>query len=70
MNRNTRAYIRWVQSSLNANLGSRLRVDGIRGPRTHLATRSFQQRAGLPPIGIVGPRTEAALIAAGVWPPT
>jgi peptidoglycan hydrolase-like protein with peptidoglycan-binding domain len=69
MIRNTPAYIRWVQSSLNATLGSRLRVDGISGPRTRLATRSFQQRVGLPAIGIVGPKTEDALIAAGAPPP-
>lgn len=62
-------YIRWVQSSLNQLLGLRLVVDGIEGPATRSAIRSFQQRQGLAVDGIVGPNTEAALIAAGASPP-
>ena len=58
-------YVRWVQSSLNRALGLRLAVDGIMGPATRSAVRSFQQRKGLAVDGIVGPNTEAALIAAG-----
>lgn len=69
-------YLRWVQSSLNRTMGLRLAVDGIAGPATRSAVRSFQQRKALAVDGIVGPNTEAALIAAGaprppeaVWAP-
>ena len=58
-------YLRWVQSSLNRVLGLRLAVDGVEGPATRSAVRSFQQRRALAVDGIVGPNTEAALIAAG-----
>lgn len=63
------AYIRWVQESLNRLLGLQLAVDGIVGPMTRSAIRSFQQRNGLTVDGIVGPRTEAALVAAGAARP-
>ena len=63
--RTDREYIRWVQTSLNKIMGLRLAVDGIKGPQTSSAVRSFQQRSGLVVDGIVGPKTEAALIAAG-----
>lgn len=62
-------YIRWVQSSLNKLMGLRLAVDGILGPATRSAIRSFQQRRGLTVDGIVGPKTETALIAAGASNP-
>ncbi len=62
-------YIRWVQTSLNQILGLRLAVDGIIGPQTRSAIRTFQQRQGLTVDGIVGPLTEAALVAAGASPP-
>jgi phosphatidylserine/phosphatidylglycerophosphate/cardiolipin synthase-like enzyme/outer membrane protein OmpA-like peptidoglycan-associated protein len=65
VNRTTPDYIRWVQSSLNRTWGLRLAVDGIEGPATRAAVRSFQQRQGLTVDGIVGPITEAALVAAG-----
>ncbi|MGH9845907.1 MAG: penicillin-insensitive murein endopeptidase [Blastocatellia bacterium] len=67
--RGSREYIRWAQSSLNQILGTRLAVDGISGPQTRSAIRSFQQRQGLAVDGVVGPRTEAALIAAGAGQP-
>jgi peptidoglycan hydrolase-like protein with peptidoglycan-binding domain len=38
-------------------------IDGIFGPQTEQAVRSFQQGAGLGVDGIVGPRTWAALPA-------
>ena len=69
-NRNSPAYIRWVQSSLNKILGLRLAVDGDARTQTRYAIRSFQQRAGLDDDGKVGPQTERALIAAGASPPT
>ena len=58
-------YVRWVQNTLNQVMGLRLPVDGITGPETRSAVRSFQQRQGLPVDGIVGPPTERALIQAG-----
>jgi len=65
------AYIRWVQASLNKIMGLRLAVDGIKGSQTNSAVRSFQQRAGLLVDAVVGPKTEAALVAAGAGaPPT
>lgn len=54
-------YIRWVQRSLNQLLGLRLAVDGISGPQTRSAIRTFQQRQGLTVDGIVGPQTHAAI---------
>jgi peptidoglycan hydrolase-like protein with peptidoglycan-binding domain len=69
VNRRSRDYIRWIQRSLNEILGLRLAVDGISGPQTRSAIRSFQQRQRLVVDGIVGPQTEAALIAAGASPP-
>ena len=67
--RNSRAYIRWVQNSLNKIMGSRLAVDGISGTMTRSAVRSFQARQDLVVDGIVGPQTEQALIAAGAKHP-
>jgi outer membrane protein OmpA-like peptidoglycan-associated protein len=69
VNRSSADYVRWVQQSLNQMLGLRLAVDGIAGPQTRSAIRSFQQQRGLTADGIVGPLTEAALIAAGASPP-
>ena len=57
-------YVRWVQNTLNQVMSLRLPVDGIMGPETRSAIRSFQQRQGLPVDGIVGPETERALGAA------
>lgn len=62
-NRNSREYIRWIQSSLNQILGISLVVDGIMGPQTRNAIRRFQNLAGLQVDGIVGPKTEAALVS-------
>ena len=54
-------YIRWLQDSLNRILGLRLAVDGIFGPRTRAAVIGFQQRSGLTPDGIPGPKTDSAI---------
>jgi zinc D-Ala-D-Ala carboxypeptidase len=63
-------YIRWVQRSLNQILGLRLAVDGILGPQTRSAIRSFQSKYGLAVDGIVGPQTERTLISAGAGSPS
>jgi peptidoglycan hydrolase-like protein with peptidoglycan-binding domain len=69
INRSSAEYLRWVQHSLNRLLGLRLAVDGISGPQTRSAVRTFQQQQGLVVDGIVGPQTEVALIAAGAGNP-
>ena len=69
LNRNSREYVVWVQASLNRILGQRLTTDGIVGPLTRSAIRSFQAQKGLAVDGIVGPVTEVALIAAGAGRP-
>lgn len=56
--------VRWIQESLNKILGLRLKVDGIMGPQTRSAIRSFQTTRGLGADGIVGPKTQAAMNAA------
>jgi peptidoglycan hydrolase-like protein with peptidoglycan-binding domain len=51
-----------VQARLN-ELGAnpQLTVDGVSGPLTVAAVKSFQSSRGLEPDGIVGPLTQAAL---------
>ncbi len=61
-------YVRWIQRSLNQILGLRLAEDGQLGQQTRTGIRTFQTRQGLPADAIVGPRTQAALIAAGASP--
>jgi peptidoglycan hydrolase-like protein with peptidoglycan-binding domain len=51
-------YVRWVQSTLDRVLGLRLPIDGVMGPETRSAIRSFQRRHGLT---ADGPDTEEAL---------
>lgn len=65
ISRNNKEYIRWVQSSLNKILGLNLAIDGVMGPQTRSAIRSFQQKNGLIADGIIGPKTESTLIARG-----
>jgi N-acetyl-anhydromuramyl-L-alanine amidase AmpD len=57
-------YVRWVQRSLNEVMGLRLPVDGLAGPATRGAVRSFQARNALPVSGIAGTDTADALKAA------
>lgn len=56
--------VRWVQGCLNRALDLDLVVDGIMSPQTRSALRLFQRQHGLPVTGLVGPDTEAALVAA------
>jgi len=58
--------IRWIQTVLNRAEGESLNVDGIFRARTREAVRRFQTRHGLPADGVVGSRTETALIQAGL----
>ena len=62
--RNTKLAVRQVQERLNVH-GARpkVAVDGIYGPRSEAAVKTFQRRARLTVDGIVGPRTWAALWA-------
>lgn len=69
VNRTNAKYVRWVQQSLNQILSLRLTVDGNSGPQTRSAIRTFQARQRLLADGIVGPKTEAALVAAGAQNP-
>jgi peptidoglycan hydrolase-like protein with peptidoglycan-binding domain len=69
VSRSSADYVRWVQQSLNQLLGLRLVVDGISGPQTRSAVRSFQQRKGLTVDGIVGPKTEAVMVSSGASKP-
>lgn len=69
VSRSSASYLRWVQQALNRIMGLRLAVDGLMGPATRSAIRSFQSQAGLTADGVVGPRTEAALRSRGAPTP-
>jgi peptidoglycan hydrolase-like protein with peptidoglycan-binding domain len=70
VDRNSADYVRWMQRALNQVMSFGLAVDGIAGPQTRSAVRTYQQRRGLTVDGIVGPQTEQALIADGAPAPT
>jgi peptidoglycan hydrolase-like protein with peptidoglycan-binding domain len=53
--------VRDWQHRLNVAVNARLVVDGIFGPRTERATRTFQSARHLVPDGVVGRRTQAAM---------
>ncbi len=57
--------VREVQEQLAAHGHSPGDIDGIYGPNTKAAARSFQQAMGLDADGIVGPHTYAALRGQG-----
>jgi peptidoglycan hydrolase-like protein with peptidoglycan-binding domain len=59
--RGSKAYIKWVQESLNKILGLTLATDGNIGVNTRSAIRSFQSKNGLGVDGKVGDMTEAAI---------
>ena len=58
---NTGAAIKLLQHRLNL-VGSQLTEDGVWGVQTDSAVRGYQYRAGLTVDGIVGPKTQAALV--------
>jgi lysozyme family protein len=53
--------VRFLQQALNHILGAGLTVDGLWGPSTEAQLVAFQQRVGLKPDGILGPKTMTAL---------
>ena len=55
------AAVRTLQTQLNEVLGTKIAVDGIYGPDTAAAVKSFQIIAHLTPSGAVGQSTQAAL---------
>jgi hypothetical protein len=56
------ARVRDAQRALNARGYEAGPVDGLLGPRTEAATRSFQQHHGLPVDGVIGGATARALL--------
>ena len=58
---NTGAAIKLLQHRLNL-VGSQLTEDGIWGVQTDSAVRGYQYKAGLTVDGVVGPKTQAALV--------
>ncbi len=62
VSKKSRAYVQWVQQTLNKVLNINLKIDGKSGKQTRSAIRSFQKRFALAVDGIVGSRTEAMLI--------
>ena len=54
-------HIAGVQVALRAHGLYRGPIDGILGPQTDRAVRSFQRRRGLEVDGVTGPRTRAKL---------
>lgn len=59
--------VKRVQEQLKAKGFGPLEVDGIAGPQTYSAVKSFQEANGLEPDGLVGPATLAKLLP-GVEP--
>lgn len=64
--RKRKGYVKWLQLSLNKVFGLKLATDGLLGAQTRSAIRNFQQKMGLKADGVVGPKTEQALIKANL----
>jgi peptidoglycan hydrolase-like protein with peptidoglycan-binding domain len=62
------AQVRDLQVALNAYTGAKLKMDGIFGPKTEAAVRTFQALFALAVDGIVGKQTGACLVAACIYP--
>ena len=60
--------VKLVQTMLNDN-GFKLKVDGIFGPKTEAAVKSYQAKNSLKADGIIGPKTLAVLAPAPVPAP-
>jgi len=60
------AKLPWVQTVLNKVERAGLAVDGFWGPRTRAAIQGFRARRGLPDQGVLGARTEVALVQAAL----
>jgi peptidoglycan hydrolase-like protein with peptidoglycan-binding domain len=58
------AKIPWIQTVLNSVDGTGLAVDGMYGSGTRAAVQAFRARRGIPDEGVLGQRTETALIQA------
>jgi len=58
------AQVRDLQTALNVITGAGLKVDGIFGPKTEKAVRTFQTMFNLTTDGIVGKNTGTCLVAA------
>jgi len=56
--------VKTLQEALNKN-GATLKVDGVFGPETEKAVRTYQTKHALTVDGIVGPVTAKALAADG-----
>jgi len=55
------ANVATLQNQLNAALGTKLKADGVLGPKTERALKQFQQKAGIGVDGVVGRQTLRAL---------
>lgn len=53
--------VRWVQTAINKQMGTNLKIDGALGPETLKAVQDYQKKRGLQPDGWPGPLTVAAL---------
>jgi peptidoglycan hydrolase-like protein with peptidoglycan-binding domain len=65
---NAKAFVQWVQASLNGVQHSNLQVDGIAGPKTLSVVRTFRQNRGLPLNSLIDRDLQAALVQAGASP--
>jgi hypothetical protein len=59
--KNCDPFVKWVQSRLNAKLGSNLKVDGAAGKQTQDSLRRFQRQNNLGTSGELDDKTIAAL---------
>ena len=69
IDRNSKPYVRWLQTALNKTLGTHLQVDGILGIETRGVIKRFQQLQGLVVDGIAGPQVECPLVLDGFSKP-
>ena len=60
------AKIPWIQTVLNSVDGTGLAADGMYGPATRAAVRTFRAYRGIPDEGVLGQRTETALTQAAL----